>query len=265
MVTFKTNRMKKILFLTAIIIPILISCQKEDYIIGGEANETNQVDQTTFNYLKSSDVTNETAQLIELAGIQDEFNGDVTVLAPSNLAVRRYLRRLNNQALRLNPDTTLTTLNDLSADSLSKYLKMYIVDGDFSRDNIPEEGIILPTHLAGDTVRLSLDQVNTDPTAGWDGGGTPGAGYQYSNFMQSTPYLVHVHYKRGTNWEMTAQERSLINPNSSERDQVYRMYVSDVLTTTGVVHVIYCGDYNYSDHYYYHSLFFYGTTDDDLL
>jgi len=257
--------MKKLLFLSAITICFFSACQNEDYIIGGDVNETNIFDGTTFEWMQNSDVANETAQLFEIAGLQDELNGDVTVIAPSNYAVRRYLRRLTNQALRLDPGAAKITVNDLNADTLAKYMKMYVVDGYFSRDEIPEEGIILPTHLAGDTVRLTLDQVNIDPGTAWDGGGTPGYGYQYSNFMQSTPYLVHVHFKRGNNWEMTSQERSAINNDSPEKDQVYRMYISDVVTSTGVIHVIYYGDYNYSDHYYYHTLFFYGSRDDDQL
>ncbi len=241
------------------------ACERSDYIIGGTVNESNYVDKTTFDFLSSFEATKETAELIELAGIIEEVNKDITFLAPSNYAVRRYLRRLNNRALRLNPDTSEIKLTDLPSDSLAKFMKMYIVDGSFSREDIPEQGVFLETHLNGDSIRLTLDAVNTDPSAAWDGGGNPGAGYQYSNFMQSLPYLVHVQFKRGENWELSDQDRNLLDPNSGERDFKYRMYISDVVTKTGVVHVIYCGDYNYSDHYYYHTLFFFGTTNDDLL
>ena len=257
--------MKKPALLFVIPILALVSCSKnKDYIIGGKANQTNKVNQTTFDFLKSFDVTTETARLFEKAGMQDEINGNVTVIAPSNYAVNRYLRRRNNRALRLDPNSVPLTLEDIPVDDLSQ-LKMYIVDEKYWSSNIPAEGIILPTHEPGDTIRLYTAQSNTEPGAAWDGSGTPGQGYQYSNFMQTQPTKVYVQFKRGNNWEFDPNERVSLGYDDPECDQVYEMYISDVLTTTGVVHVIYSGDYNYSDHYYYHSLFFYGTRADDLL
>jgi hypothetical protein len=83
--------------------------------------------------------------------------------------------------------------------------------------------------------------------------------------MQSRPMKVTVHFKRGTKWEMSPAERVALGNDNAECDQVYKMYISDVLTNNGVVHVIYSGDYTYTDHYYYHTLFFFGTRADDLL
>ena len=257
--------MRKIILGTGVLLLILISCSKnKDYIIGGKAKATNKVDQTTFDFLKSFDVTSETARLFERAGMTAEINGNVTVIAPSNYAVNRYLIRKNNQALRLNPNSSLMTVEDIPVDELQQ-LKMYIVDNKYWSSNIPAAGIILPTHEAGDTIRLYTAPSNTEPGAAWDGSGTPGQGYQYSNFMQTQPTKVYVQFKRGDNWEMDPNERVNLGYDNPECDQVYEMYISDVITNTGVVHVIYSGDYNYSDHYYYHSLFFYGTRADDLL
>lgn len=257
--------MKKIyaLFCSSLLFTVLVSCTK-DYIIGGEKNETNKVNMTTFDYLKSSEVTNETARLLEKAGLVNEVNGNVTIIAPSNYAVRRYLRRKNNRLLRLDPNAKLMTLEDIPVADLQK-LRMYMVDNKFLSANLTAQGVVLPTHSAGDSVRLSLDEVTADPGAAWDGGGQPGEGYQYSNFMQARPKRVTVHFKRGANWEMSASQRNTMGYDTPECDQVYKMYVSDVETTNGVVHVIYSGDYTYSDHYYYHTLFFFGTRSDDRL
>jgi len=240
------------------------SCSKNGYIIGGEKNETNKVDQTTYDFLKSFSPTTETARLIERAGKIDEVNGEVTIIAPSNYAVNRYLLRNNNRQLRLDPNSKPMTVEDIPVSELDQ-LDMYIVDKKYWSDNIPKEGIILPTHHAGDTLRLTLEESLADPGAAWDGGGEPGQGYQYSNFMQTRPLKVTVQFKRGANWEMDPQQRVSLGYDNPECDQVYAMYISDVLTTNGVVHVIYSGDYNYTDHYYYHSLFFFGTRADDLL
>lgn len=257
--------MKKIAIASflALVLVSLAGCTKE-YVIGGTRNETNKVDMTTFDYLKSLDVTTETARLFERAGLVNELNGEVTIIAPSNYAVRRYLRRKNNRLLRLNAGAKPMTLEDIPVDSLQK-LRMYLVDSKFLSSKLTPQGIVLPTHSPGDSLRLSLVEATADPGAAWDGGGQPGQGYQYSNFMQSRPKKVTVHFKRGANWEMSASQRNTLGYDKPECDQVYKMYLSDVETRNGVVHVIYSGDYTYSDHYYYHSLFFFGTRSDDLL
>ena len=240
----------------------LNSCSK-DYIIGGTKNETNKVNQSTVDFLKTFEVTTETGKLIERAGLADEVNGNVTIFAPSNYAVNRYLRRQNNRRLRLDPNATMMTADDIPVDELQQ-LKMYIVDGKHLSANIPQEGLMLETH-SGDSLRLSVVEVNAEPGAGWDGGGQPGQGYQYSNFMQSRPKKVNVQFKRGANWEMSPSQRVSMGYDNPECDQVYKMYISDVDTNTGAVHVLYSGDYTYTDHYYYHTLFFFGTRSDDLL
>lgn len=239
------------------------ACSK-DHIIGGEKNETNEVNMTTYDFLKSFDVTTETARLIEKAGLIDAVNGDVTLIAPSNYAVNRYLRRKTNRAQRLDPNAPAMTLEDIPVPELDQ-LNMYIVDGQFLSSDLDAQGIVLPTHHAGDSLMLSLQEATAEPGAAWDGAGQPGQGYQYSNFMQSRPKKVTVHFKRGDNWEMNGDQRAAMGYDNPECDQVYKMYISDVKTTNGVVHVIYSGDYNYTDHYYYHTLFFFGTRADDLL
>ena len=241
----------------------LASCSK-NYIIGGDKNESNQVNQTTFDFLKSLEVTSGTARLIEKANLVSAVNGDVTIFAPSNFAINRYLQRKNNRALRLDPNATKITIEDIPAEELGK-LGMYIVDKKYWSNNIPKEGIVLPTHSAGDSVRLTIEESNAEPGAAWDGSGQPGQGYQYSNFMQSRPVKVNILFKRGTKWELNASQRISMGYDNPECDQSYKMYMSDVLTTNGAVHVIYSGDYNYTDHYYYHTLFFFGTRADDLL
>lgn len=240
------------------------ACSKNGYIIGGEKNQTNEVNMTTFDFLKSTEVTTETAKLFERAGLVNEINGDVTLIAPSNYAINRYLRRKTNRALRLDPNADDVKLEDIPTADLEQ-LKMYIVDGKYLRTELTPEGILLPTHRTGDSLRLSLVEVTAEPGTAWDGAGQPGQGYQYSNFMQSRPKKVTVHFKRGANWEMSGATRTAMGLDNPECDQVYVMYVSDVKTTTGVVHVIYAGDYSYNDHYYYHTLFFFGTRSDDLL
>lgn len=255
--------MKRILILICVT-TVMVSCSQEDYVIGGETNELG-VDKTTFEFLADFEETTKTAQIFEKAGMIDEINGDVTLIAPSNYAINRYLRRRNNRRLRLDPNSELWTVEDIPVEELKENLGMYIVDGDWWRETIPAEGIILPTHKEGDSIRLTLEESSMEPGMAWDGAGTPGLGYQYSNFMQTLPKKIFVHYKRGENWELNPNERAGMNYGNPERDIVYQMLISDVLTNTGVVNVIYTPNASYTDHYYYHTLFFFGSREDDQL
>jgi len=259
--------MKKHIYISLLVVTLaslLFSCKK-DYITGGQINSTKKLDITSFELLSQMAETKTAAILFEKAGLKDIVNGDVTIIAPNQWSVDRYLLRRYNQNLRSNPAAPLVTINDISSVELIK-MGMYILPGKYWRETIPQQGKYLVAH-DGTEVLITLDKTNTDPGAAWDGAGTPGQGYQYSNFMQSVPYIIHVQFKRGSNWELTAEARNAL-PNyydNPECDHVYRMYVSDILTSNGVVHVLYEGDYGYSDHYYYHSLFFFGTRADDKL
>lgn len=259
--------MKKYIGLSLMVISLatlLFSCSK-DYIIGGKANSTQKLDINTFELLSSMEETKTVATLFERAGLKDIINGDVTIIAPNQWSVNRYLRRRHNQDLRTNPSAPVLTIDDISTEELKK-MGMYILPGKYWSETIPKEGKYL-TAYDGTEVLLTLDKTNADPGTAWDGSGSPGQGYQYSNFMQNSPNIVHIQFKRGSNWELTAAERNMLTNyyDNPECDQVYRMYVSDILTSNGVVHVLYEGDDGFSDHYYYHSLFFFGLRTDDKL
>lgn len=113
------------------------------------------------------------------------------------------------------------------------------------------------------TVRLTLDPTNINGNAAYEGAGIPGVGYQYSNFLLSTPEIIHALFKRGNNWEVTPEERGKLQYEGNECDQYYCMYISDVQTSTGVVHAIYVSDITYNERLHSHTLLFYGSRADD--
>lgn len=234
---------------------LAFSCNDDkDYIIGGTVNETNKVDLTTFDYLNSLDETKIVATLFEKAGLKEVINGDVTLVAPNVWSVNRYLRRRYIQLLRSNPSADSLTIDDISAEDLKK-MGMYILPGKLSSETIPEGGKIMKAY-DGTEVCISVDEVDRDPGA---------ASYSYSSFMEDVPNIIHIHYKRGANWEWTALERSSLTNyyDNPECDHVYRMYLSNVITKNGVVHILYSGDAGFSDHTYYHCLFDFGKISDD--
>lgn len=261
--------MKKYLILPIqffMVLSIFTSCtDKDDYIIGGQKNETNFFDESSFDVLSKMEATDIVAMLFEKAGLKDSVNKEnMTIIAPNKWSVSRYLRRKHNQALRTNPDAAPLTIEDIPIDTLQQ-MGMYIIPGKWWSENIPVEGVELTT-IFGNKLILSKEEKHR-PASAWDGGGNPGYGYQYSNFLQENPYIIHVHFKRGRRWEMTYSRRSALTDyyDNPECDHLYRMYVSDVMTRNGVIHVIYQGDYDFKDHYYYHTLFFFGTRKDDKL
>lgn len=247
------------IFTPIVAVVFFTSCNK-DYVIGGEVNDpTVHVNMTTFEYLQSLEVTKQVATLFERAGMKDIINGDVTIIAPTQYSIDRYLRRRHNVELRSNPNAPELSIADISAEEL-KEMGMYVIPGKHWRENLTKDGTFLKT-LNGRDVLLSYNETNIDPGCAWDGAGDPRWGYQYSRFTQVRPRLIHILYKRGNNWEFDGAQRG--NPDSPEIDQFYRMFMADILTKNGVIHILYSGDYNYNEHYYYHSLFFYGLRSDD--
>lgn len=248
------------MIIAAVIAPILSSCRTD--VIGGTINETNKFDMTTYEYLLQDENTTVVAQLFEKAGLKDAINGDVTVISPSKYSVNRYIRRKNYGFRNGVEGAVEFKLEDMTAADLSQ-MGMYIYPGKWGREDIPEEGVYLTSIDGKQEIRLTLDETNTDPGSAYDGGNVAGAGFQYSNFLLTTPKLIHVLFKRGTNWELTYLERATLTPDNDECDQSYRMMVSDIHTNTGVIHIVYCGDSSYNEHFYYHSLFFFGKHADD--
>lgn len=256
--------MKKnnILLLIAIFMAATTACRTD--VIGGTINETNEVDVSTFDYLKSEESTTVVAELFERAGLKDAINADdITVISPSKYSVNRYLRRKNYGVRNGVEGAVAFTLEDMDAAELSK-MAMYIYPGTWGREDIPAEGVYLTSIDGSQEIRLSLDETNTDPGSAYDGGNAAGAGFQYSNFLLTTPKIVHVLFKRGENWELEYLQRANLTLDNDECDQSYRMMISDVHTNNGVVHILYSGDSSYNEHFYYHSLFFFGKHTDDI-
>ena len=113
------------------------------------------------------------------------------------------------------------------------------------------------------TVRVTLDPTNTNDNAAYAGGGNPGVGYQYSNFLMSTPEIIHFLFKFGDEWEDTHEARGKMNYEGDQCDRFYAPYMSNIITSTGVVHTIYVSDATYNERLHGHTLLFYGSRADD--
>ena len=254
------KRILEYLIVIVILLPVLSSCSTD--VIGGSINETNKFDMTTYEWLLQNETTTVVAQLFDKAGLKDAINGDVTVISPSIYSVNRYVRRKNYGFRNGVEGAAEFKLEDMTAADLAQ-MGMYIYPGKWGREDIPEKGVYLTSIDGSQEILLTLDETNTDPGSAYDGGNAAGAGFQYSNFLLTTPKLIHVLFKRGANWELTYLERATLTPDNDECDQSYRMMISDVHTNNGVIHIVYSGDSSYNEHFYYHSLFFFGKHADD--
>jgi hypothetical protein len=261
--------MKKIyiILLAAVLSAGLVSCKKDS--IGGTINSTERLDITNFEWLRQTEETAVVADLFERAGLRDAVDApDVTIVGPSKWSVERYVRRRNYPWRTGVEGATEFKLEDLTPEELSR-MGMYIFPGQWSSDQIPDEGVYLTSVDGTQEIYLYREAQSADPGAAWNGEGAPGAGYQYGNFMMSIPKLVLVVFKRGTNWETDDSgkpaylARYQVGFEAEECDQAYRMYISDVRTKNGVVHIVVMGNTAYSERYFYHSLFFYGTRNQD--
>lgn len=247
---------------------VALSCQKAD-TIGGTVNSTEPLDITCFEWLSQTEETAVVADLFERAGLKETIEQpDITIVGPSKWSVNRYVRRRNYDYRQGVAGAVEFTLDDMTEEEL-RQMGMYIFPGRWTSDNIPEEGVYLTSLDGSQEIYLSCEKQPADPGAAWNGEGNPGAGYQYGNFMMSIPKLVLVVFKRGEEWEVDASgkpsylARYAVGFENAECDQAYRMYISDVRTSNGVVHIVVMGNTAYSERYFYHSLFFYGNRNQD--
>ena len=255
---------KTILFLAvaAFFSMFFVSCAT-DTIGGTVASLDENLDKTAWEWLEANEP--DVAFLFEKGGYKDLLNNpeeDLMVLSPNKYAVSRYVKRRNYDYRKSGEiyDSLKFNLSEIE-DTNSALMGMYIYKGAITRDDIKagDEGKYITAIDDSTEVYFTLDYTNTDPGTAYDGGGAPGYGFQYSNFLQQTPELFHALFKQGAEWELDPVAREAMKFDNPETDQRYRMMLSDIRVKNGVIHVLYCGDATHAEHYYYHTLFFYGT------
>ena len=255
--------MKKTILLFAVAAffsALSVSCTTDT--IGGTVSDINEnLEMTAWEWLEANEP--DVAFLFEKGGYKDLLNNpdeDLMILSPNQYAVNRYVKRRNYDYRNKGIDSLKFNLSEIE-DTNSALMSMYIYKGAITRDDIKagNEGVYLTAIDDSTEVYFTLDATNTDPGTAYDGGGAPGYGFQYSNFLQQTPELFHALFKQGENWELDPVVREALKFDNPETDQRYRMMLSDIRVKNGVIHVLYCGDATHAEHYYYHTLFFYGT------
>ena len=202
--------MKHILLLLIGII-LLSSCSNNsDYLIDGGLSQQN-VNKTTYDFLKSNKQLDTLALLIQKADMVGIVNTpNTTLFAPNNAAIKNYVNAILIKKRELDPQATFT-INDIPIPYLKNALGNYIFNQRLERKNLVKEGKIYTT-FSGEERLLSLEP-------------TP----EYRDQLPTFPEYVYYTFKVGLDWDST---------DNVVDDKKTVVRTSNVFTTTGVVHVL---------------------------
>jgi hypothetical protein len=205
--------MKKIVLL--IILFGLYSCTDNDSLVDGGVASQN-VNMSTYDFLKSNKQLDSLALLIERADMIDVVNAKSnTLFAPNNLSIKMYVIAIWNEKLKLDPTATFT-INDIPVADLKVMLGNYIFDQTLDRSKLAKAGKVYITHSGGERL-LSLEPVE-----------------QYVGQLDNFPEYVFYTFKIGANWDPT----NAISNDVNEGDKKTVVRTSNLLSTNGVIHVL---------------------------
>ncbi|GGZ28014.1 hypothetical protein GCM10007049_21150 [Echinicola pacifica] len=187
----------------------LFSCVDNDYLVDGGVS-SGELGTDTFSFLQSHPQMDTLALLIERAGLIDEVNGEVTLFAPNNLSVKKYVDEILKGMRELDPEAEFT-VNDIPKDTLDKYMGAYIFPGKITREDMSPEGDIMVA-LNGEERRISLEPRE-----------------EYTAQLSSFPEYVYYTYKQGEEWDLW---------NNITDDELVQVRTSNLISTNGVVHVL---------------------------
>ena len=232
-------------WIAAALLLVFSSCKKEDYRIdGGTHNE--QVNSTTFDFIRNHPELSLFGELIEKAGYKDLVNTpNATLFVADNMAVRKYLNRVWVDQVDQTNNQTPYLLSDIPLGKLQDSLRIYIVLNRIERKDLNATGAFYTTQK-GDSIKVTLEKRYNDPVAAWEGG------YVYSNYMSTTPEFIYIRRRIGLNWDDPAATG--IPP--AEKDKYEVIKSSGIKTTTGMVHVIGGARDSFYDKSEAHTLFF---------
>ena len=202
----------------------LDSCANDDYLVdGGIANQN--VNMSTYDFLKSNKQLDTLALLIKRAGMIDVVNAKSTTLfAPNNASIKKYVNIIWDEKLKLDPTATFT-INDIPEADLKVMLGNYIFDQTLDRSKLVKAGKVYITHN-GEERLLSLEPVE-----------------QYKDQLDNFPEYVYYTFKVGDNWDPT----DAISDDVKEADRKTVVRTSNLLSTNGVIHVLQ-GDHIFSNY-----------------
>lgn len=213
----------------------IVSCKKQDYIIGGQlSNPVSTL--TTYDYLKGNSLHqfDTLLLLVDTAGLKDSINQPgITFFAPTDYSIDNYLQAKTVAAQLVNPNAvySLDTLLKYDLAKLKDSLMMYIVHQKLTYSMLTNNGAVYQTALPGDSAVISYEYTN-DPNLG------------YSSLVSSEPQVMYFTQLWGAVTEPFVASELPTNIAIHTLCQT-----SGIQTATGMLDVLNNG----------HTLFFYGT------
>ena len=195
-----------------------ISCEKNDYINDGGVHDPH-VNMTTYDFLNSHPKFDSLVRIIDKAGLKDAVNGNVTFYATTNWGVADYVSaKKQKRIIELGDENISFNIDDLDVGELQDSMRMYIFDGEITRENLSTDGALYESHIGSDMPFL----LGLRRTRDW------------SQYLDYVDYLYYT-WVKGTRDDL---ETSQSNIPEAERDERADIQTSGIITTTGIIHVL---------------------------
>lgn len=209
---------KILITLLAVIIFAAASCKKDYAVDGGKSDEN--VNMTTYDYLKSKPIFSSLVHLIDRAGLKDAINKQTTFFATTNYGVDQYLRAMKNiRAIELGNENITYTLDSIPLWRLDS-LKTYIFPQKLGRSALTTRGeFYLSDFGSMANTRIKLGLART---------------YSYSNYVDYVDYVTYTKV-------IGSDDTEALDPDeipTEEIDKLVFVQSSGIVTTNGVVHVL---------------------------
>lgn len=218
--------MKKItgllLFFGLILLLTVSSCRKNDSIEGGSLSKEN-VDMTTFDFIKSQPLLDSVALLIEKAGLKDAINAQgATVFIPTDYAILKYIADRQADSAKIDEKKLFTfemLMSGPKGDVVLDSLRGYIFNEKITRDELTTNGVGKSktyTSLLGMKLDISLEETD-----------------EYDDYTWERPKYIYMTRVFGIPDKDVKGDISV-----AESDMKFKMETTGIKTKTGILHVI---------------------------
>ena len=177
----------KLLIVFATIGSILVSCKKDNYLIGDRLeNATTPL--TTYDYLKSNrfKMFDTLLMLVDKAGLKDVINHQgITFYAPTDFAINNYLQKKTLEAQRINPFAkySIDTLIKYDLDKFKDSLNTYIIPQKVTYSSLTQSGVVFNTAKSGSQAVISFEPTY-DPNLGYTSAVSTAPKIEYFTFIK---------------------------------------------------------------------------------